>query len=490
MRFFAALALIALLLGGCRNEIAVEAPPRDAAQLQIPDVDSRLGLPVTIPLARIRDLIASDVPRTLYAIDESRGDCVPPERVSVLGREIRVTPRISCRIVGNVQRGNITLRGEGRNLIVRMPVTAQVSARDIGGILRGETATGSAVVEAVVRIDIDRNWSPATDITLRYNWSRAPGIDFLGQRITFMEEADERLRPVMARIERQIERELARVDVRSQAAELWQQAFTVESLNSENPPAWLWLEPKTIGITAMSAGRNALTINLAMGARTRTFLGERPEPPEAIPLPPNAPPQGAEGLDIFLPVMSEYALLEPIVLRELRQLDERGIALPGVGRVNTEIAAVEIYPTSGGRIAVGIDLAMTPTQGTARRYGKVQGRLWLTGRPRGDYDSERISIEDLQVYGDTDRLASDLLLKFAQSPQVNARIEAALQENFDREYAHVLELAQQALEEIRIGDVRLSADISQVRHGQIHAVEQGLYLPLRVNGTGRAVLVN
>ncbi len=181
MRFFAALALFALLLGGCRNDIAVEAPPRDAAQLQIPDVESRLSLPVTIPLGRIRDMIASDVPRTLYAIDESRSDCVPPERVSVLGREIRVTPRISCRIVGNVRRGDITLRGEGRNLIVRMPVSAQVSARDIGGVLRGETATGSAVVEAVVRIDINRNWSPATDINLRYNWSRAPGIDFLGR---------------------------------------------------------------------------------------------------------------------------------------------------------------------------------------------------------------------------------------------------------------------------------------------------------------------
>jgi len=490
MRLFGAISLLLLLLGGCQNEIEVEAPPRDAAQLNIPDVDSRLSLPVTIPLSRIRDMIARDVPRTLYAIDQNRDDCVPPERVSVLGRDIRITPRISCRIVGNVTRGNITLRGEGRNLIVRMPVSAQVSARDIGGVLRGETATGSAVVEAVVRVDIRRDWSPATQISLRYNWSRAPGVDFLGQRITFMNEADQRLRPIMVRIERQIERELASINVRSKAAELWAQAFTVQSLNSEDPPVWLRLQPRSIGIAGMSAGRRNLVINLAMGARTHTFVGERPEAPEASPLPPNAPPAGSGGLDIFLPVLSEYALLEPIVLRELRKLDERGISLPSVGRVETQIGAVEIYPTSGGRIAVGIDLTMTPTEGAAQRYGMVQGRVWLTGRPRGDYDSEEISIQGLEVYGDTDRLASDLLLKFASSSDLKDQLESALQENFEREYDHVLKLAQGALEEIRIGDVRLSADISQVRHGQILAVEQGLYLPLRVNGTGRAVLVN
>lgn len=490
MRFIAAAALLIVLLGGCRNDIEVEAPPRDSTQLVIPDINSRLSLPVTIPLARIRDMIARDVPRTLYAIDETRDDCVPPERVRVLGRDIRITPRISCRIVGNVTRGNLTLRGEGRNLIVRMPVSATVSARDIGGVLRGETATGSAVVEAVVRIDIGRDWSPGANIDLRYNWARAPGIDFLGQRITFMDEADERLRPAMAQIERDIERELARINVRSQASQLWEQAFTVESLNGEDPPAWLWLQPQSIGITGMSADRNNLVLNLAMGARTRTFLGNKPEAPQVSPLPRNIPPEGDGGLDIFLPVLGEYDLLEPIVQRELQELNERGVVLPGVGNVEAQIAAVEIYATTGGRIAVGIDLNLTPKDGAAQRYGSVKGRLWLTGRPRGDYDSERISIDDLQVYGDTDRLASDLLLKFAQTPALEAQLEMALQQNFESEYARILGLAQTALREVRIGDVRLSANIDDVRHGQVLVTEQGLYLPLRVNGTARAVLVN
>ncbi|WP_340589324.1 DUF4403 family protein [Erythrobacter alti] len=490
MKHLFALAWLALLLAGCRNDIAIEAPPREAPGLVIPDLQSRLAVPVSIPLESIRTIIARNVPRELYEIDETRGNCAPTERVSVLGRDVRVTPRISCRIVGNVWRGNLTLRGEGRDLVIRMPVTAVVSARDIGGVLSGETATGSAVVEAVVRVDIRRDWSPAAQVDLRYNWSRPPGIDILGQRITFMQEADEQLRPVMARVEREIERELERVNVRSRVADLWRQAFTVESLNRDDPPAWLYLQPRKVGIASMATTRSSLVLNLVMEATTRTYLGERPEPPEPASLPPNEVPQGAGQLDLFLPVLSEYALLEPIVLRELRVLAESGINLPGVGQVDAHFTSVEVYPTQGGRIAVGIELTMTPTQGAARRYGTVEGQVWLTGLVEGDYDSRDVSISDLQVYGDTDRLASDLLLKFARSPELDAQIEAALQENFEREYAHVLEAAGEALEAVRIGNFVLSAEIETVRHGQVRAAAQGLYLPLAVQGSGRITFVD
>ncbi len=479
---------MALLLAGCRNDIEVEAPPREAAELEIPDLQSRLAVPVTIPLETIRTIVARNVPRNLYGIDETRDNCAPTERVRVLGRDVRVTPRISCRIVGNVTRGNLTLRGEGRNLVLRMPVSAQVSARDIGGVLSGETATGNATVEVVVRVEIRRDWSPTADVDLRYNWSRPPGVEFLGQRITFMSQADAQLRPVMARIEREIERELERVNVRAQVEDLWQQAFTVESLNREDPPAWLYLQPLEVGIASISTTRSSLVLNLALEANTRTYLGERPTAPEPTALPANAVPEGAGQLDVFLPVLSEYALLEPILLRELGALAERGIALPGVGAVQTAFSGVEIYPTQGGRLAVGIDLVMTPTEGAASRFGTVEGRLWLTGLVQGDYDSRQVSVADLQAYGDTDRLASDLLLIFANSPALHDQIEATLQENFDREYAHVLEVAGEALEEVRIGEFVLSADIENVRHGQIRAAAQGLYLPLAVQGRGRIAL--
>jgi len=484
------LMYLALALAGCRNEIALEAPPRDAAELEIPDMQSRLAVPVTIPLETIRSMIAREVPRRLYDIDETRDNCAPTERVRVLGRDVRVTPRVSCRIVGSVRRGDLTLRGDGRNLVLRMPVSAEVSARDIGGVLSGETATGNATLEAVVRVDIRRDWSPDVQIDLRYNWSRPPGVDFLGQRITFMQEADQRLRPIMTRIEREIERELERVNLRAQVEELWEQAFTVKSLNRENPPAWLYLQPLKVGIANISTTRSNLVLNLAMEANTRTYLGERPDAPLPTSLPPNEAPDGADRLDVFLPVLSEYALLEPIVLRELRKLDERGIVLPGIGRVQGEFEAVEIYPTHDGRIAVGIDLVMTPLEGAASRYGTVAGELWLTGKVEGDYDSQQISVAQLQVYGDTDRLASDLLLSFARSPELDARLEAALQENFDREYARVLEVAGAALEEVRIGDFVLVAEIDNVNHGQIRAAAQGLYLPIALQGNARIALDN
>jgi hypothetical protein len=74
-----------------------------------------------------------------------------------------------------------------------VPLRAFVQARDVGGIIKHETATGSAMAQARIRLDLASDWSPRGTIKLRYNWTREPGIDFLGQRIRFTKQADKEL---------------------------------------------------------------------------------------------------------------------------------------------------------------------------------------------------------------------------------------------------------------------------------------------------------
>src|SRR3546814_18438554 len=77
-------------------------------------------------------------------------------------------------------------------------------------------------------------------------WTKAPGIDFLGRRITFTDQADEKLKPVVASVEREVNREIAKIDIRKQAADIWRQAFTSLELNRENPPVWMRQTPQRI----------------------------------------------------------------------------------------------------------------------------------------------------------------------------------------------------------------------------------------------------
>src|SRR5690606_15869506 len=100
------------------------------------------------------------------------------------------------------------------DLTISMPVSATIHARDADGIFKGETATGSAVVRAQVRLSLDERWEPRGKVDISYDWSEPPGIDFLGQRIRFVERADRELVDVIAGLEREVQREVARQQVR------------------------------------------------------------------------------------------------------------------------------------------------------------------------------------------------------------------------------------------------------------------------------------
>src|SRR3546814_6974534 len=99
----------------------------------------------------LKSALERAVPRTLWTIDRREKACVPPQRVKVFGKRVKVTPPIACTIVGKVTRGALRLRGEGQEIVVDVPLHAVISARDVGGVLKGETATGSAMAHARIR---------------------------------------------------------------------------------------------------------------------------------------------------------------------------------------------------------------------------------------------------------------------------------------------------------------------------------------------------
>ena len=106
------------------------------------------------------------IPNPLVAVDQQLEACIPAKYAIVCPvpkischwfkcrkdgcatKEIKtkVTPDISCRIVGRVDRGTILLTGAGNTLAMTMPVSIDVSAKDVGGIVKSVTATGSANV--------------------------------------------------------------------------------------------------------------------------------------------------------------------------------------------------------------------------------------------------------------------------------------------------------------------------------------------------------
>jgi hypothetical protein len=476
-----ALLLAALLLTGCaRKDAGNLAPPRDESTADFPIQTSTIVVPIGVPLAEIEAGLNERVPRALWHIDRPGATCVPAKRVELLGIRAKVLPRIACRIVGEAVRGRIRLSGSGNRLIATLPVSATISAERIGGIIKRETATGAAEVRAVVTLGLDRAWQPTAKVSIDYDWTEPPGIDFLGQRIKLVEKADRKLQGVVAGLERDLPKELAKIRTRERLEVIWRKAFTSIELNRDKPPAWMRITPQRLGFGGYRIRNGRLELSLAAEALTETFIGNRPPDPVPTALPPPAGKLGRDGLRFFVPVLADYAQLEPVVLRALRKRAARGIVLSGVGPVDATFAKVTVYATSGGRIAVGIR-AQVAVKGSA--LTKTHGVVWLTGVPYNAPGSQLVRVRDLAIAGKTDREAVNLLLDLFLDPQVVAEIRDALSHDFVKDYTHVLQAARKAIASRREGDFTLAANVTGVTHGEIKVTGQGLFLPVRADGT-------
>ena len=474
-----------LALSGCSKEPDFAPPLRADGAISIEPQDSVIAVPVTADLSGLATQLAREVPRTLWRINRRDQTCVASDKVKVAFVKIK-TPKIKCDIIGTVTRGPMTIDGRGQDIIVTMPIHAEIKAQDIGGILKQETATGDAKVRAVVRLSLDGQWNPRAKVDIEYDWTNEPHVEFLGQRIEFTSKADTKLKGVVAKLERTLPRELAKLNLRSDIERLWGQAFTSLQLNRSNPPVWMRITPGELQYGGYTLHGKRLELRLGMKARTETFVGDRPPDPERKPLPPLARLDEKPGqMLFFIPVIADYKELEPVIAEALVKRSARPFEVPGIGPVKARFGAVEAYGTTGNRVAVGVTFTAARTD---EKFGDAQGQVWITALPVNEAGSRKVGFADLQITGDTDRKSTDFLLQIANSPGFAQTIATALAQNFEGDYDELMGKIEDAIDSKREGDLLIRAQIADVKTGELKAAGQGLYLPVWGTGTASVAL--
>lgn len=471
--------LLTAALTACERKTEVEPPPRATDKAPSPTQTSLIAVPINASTASLKTALERAVPKTLWTINQRERACVKPQRVKVFGKKVKVTPPIACTIVGRVTRGPLRLRGEGSEIVVDVPIHAAISARDVGGVLKGETATGAAMAHARVRIELTPDWRTQGKARISYGWTDPPGIDFLGRRITFTDEADAKLKPVVRDVEREVNREIAKVDIRKQAAEVWRQSFTTLELNRENPPVWMRVTPQRILYGGYRLDGQQMRLNLGLEAITETFVSGRPRDPVPIPLPRLVRETPKPHFDVRVPVLADYAQLEPVIHRALVKRSARPFVLPAIGPVMAKFGKVTAYGAPDNRIAVGIELEAL-VQGAKRE--PTRGRVWVTARPVNAPGSAKVSFIDLKVDGDTDGLKGDLLLGIAESEGFAPLIAAALTQNFTHDLEELQAKIKRAVDQRREGAFVIRTRVDSFETGEITAYGNGLYLPVRMVG--------
>ena len=480
MRISTLAALILLgSLTACDRKTDVEAPPRATDKSPSPKQTSLIAVPIDASTASLRQALERAVPKTLWTINRRERACVKPQRVKLFGKKVKVTPPIACTIVGQVTRGALRLRGEGKEFVVDMPLHARISARDVGGVLKGETATGAAMAHARVRIDLTPDWRMQSKARITYGWTKAPGIDFLGRRITFTDEADAKLKPVVAGVEREVNREVAKIDIRKQAADIWRQAFTSRELNRENPPGWMRVTPQRILYGGYRLDGQRINLNLGLEAITETFVSGRPADPVPTPLPRLVRETPKPHFDVRVPVIADYAQLQPVVDRALAKRAARPFELPKVGPMMVKFGKSTIYGAPGGRIAIGVDV---DAKLEARTGAPTRGRIWMTAVPVNEPGSAEVRFTGLAINGDTDGVGGDMLILLGRSPEFAPLIATALTQNFTHDLEELQGKIKRAVDQRREGAFLIRTRVDRFETGVIKAYGNGLYLPVRMVG--------
>lgn len=473
-----ALALAAFVAGcGGADDKASPAPPRATNPIIFPREPSHIAVDLKVDLAQLERVLDSELPRALWSIDRPESECIASKKVDLALFEVK-SPKIKCRITGEVTRGKLRLSGKGEALVVTLPVNGTLAARDVAGIFKGETGTGAAEVALTLRLDLTPDWRLASDTRLDYRWTREPGIDFLGQRITFTSEADRELRPVKREVERIVARELARLPVKDTAQQGWREAHRVLSLNERNPAVWGRLTPQQFRFGGYEVGGRQLTLRLGLDAQFETFVGMKPEGSTPAALPPLARRDPSVKLsDLHIPVVADYAVLEPVIAKALAQRSQRPFTISDYGSVTAKFDNIRVYGTGNGRIAVGGHFSATSDLPFIEA---ANGTIWLTARPISEANSRSVRFADVEIAGSTDIIGEAFLFALANSPDVQGAITDALAQSFEKDFMDLRGKIDRALESRkgRLADYTIT--IETVETGPISAYGEGLYMPVDI----------
>lgn len=454
-------------------------PPRATDAIVVEQKASLLTVPITGDISTLGASLEREIPKEMWSVHRPDMECVPSKEVKVAFVKLK-TPTIKCDIIGRVTRGPLRFSGKGREIELTMPITAVVHARDIGGILKQETATARAMAHARITLTVAPDWTLRGAIDLTYRWIDSPHLDFLGRRIDLSEPAARELGPIIAKLEKQLPAELAKLELRKEIEKAWNHAFVSIELNHRNPPVWMRVTPQELQYGGYDLEGRTLKLRLGLKAITETFVGQRPPAPSPAPLPPMRPLEGTTGnVEFFIPVIANYEELEPVLMKALIKRSRRPFVINEDAEVIAHFQKVIIYGTTGGRLAVGLNFSV---QGVEERLGPASGTVWLTAKPINEHNSRRVSFTGLRVSGTTDMTGGDLILRVANSPALSETIAEALRQNFERDYQELLEKIDRAIADKRAGKVEIRAKLTEHETGVIQAAGQGLYLPVHAKG--------
>lgn len=477
---------------------SVEAPPRVTTKPLVLARDSTIVLPISVSLSDLARLLEQKVPARLVDIQhERRSGCVPAKyaifcavpRIGRRGCAVRetqtlITPAIDCELTGHVDRGPIRFAGSANRLSVVVPVSGEVTAHGRGEIGKNISVTGKGAGDASADIaaDLGADWHPDVSVDPHFKWTKPPGAWVLGFWVTFADRVQPQLDQAITQLKLAVNDQVIKWNVPSLAAQYWRRGFASVRLLS-NPDVWLRFAPSNVGFAPLDFSNGKINARVMLSGSTQVFVGEQPLAPAASQLPPLARELPPPQFHIAVPIFISYDTAETALRTALQVGKTQKFSVPHAGTVAVVFRNVAVFPTDGGRLAVGITLSADPPGS----FFKTSGTIWLTGKLRVAADGKRLMVAPdapFDFRGHTDSTAVNLLLAIVRLPAIKTRIESSfLNVDVSHQYDKALAQVTAALNRPLAQGLALQTVLNSVKvPDDVSASPAGIYVGLEVNG--------
>ncbi|WP_261663373.1 DUF4403 family protein [Deinococcus sp. Marseille-Q6407] len=409
------------------------APPNAVPENALPPAPlplSSLSLPVTVPLAGVREALNARIPREFARIDREQ---------RVLGG------RAGIRIYGVVARqGDIQVvpaseGGSGDALELEVPLQATFSVRpELPGSGAGwadrlsssltRDLSGAATVRLRLRPYLRSDWEAGAEVSGELRWTEPLSAELLpGTRLSVAALAESAVRSQLTRVTQEVAHAVSEAaGLRERAETVWTQLqqpwpLPLPAGNAEVDalgPAYAQAMPQTLGVAGLGLRGDALQLTLQAEGYLRAELGQPPRAPAGRALLPElrvtAQAGGPGELHLRAPVLLPFVALARLVTaaaqRELAELP-----LPGwAPRLQLEGLDVAGSPQEQ-RLDLTARLTLSGLGRPRRITAWVGGRPWL--RPGGRV----VTLENVQVQLDAELPGQRWL-----APFLSERLSAAL----------------------------------------------------------------
>lgn len=343
------IALVSLLSAQCSAELLNEPPSRRASKVYVKPTQAVVSLPVEIPLTVIRLQAEKSLPDTLHTIDEQRnGPCV----------DLMVTKK--CLVVdlkGWVKRnGDLTVGQDGHELLFKVPLKAQITAKGVGKVSQHvqETGFGALTVALKAKVGLNNRWQTQIKVTTDYTWDEPFFVEVAGIKVSLQSQADVAVQAELVKVAENLEKQLqSQLDLAGVASQVWSQLQQPQLIH-QGQNLWLKAEPQSAFIEFIGIRGQAFVVDAGVAIKAHAGLA-RPKvnsPKAQLPNISRAPKD--KGIALLLPMALSY----------------EQIAEQLAWRINDEFTVDElnIYPHRN-RLVLAVNLVHEGIEGTVHIVG-------------------------------------------------------------------------------------------------------------------------